>query len=110
MSKKLRVIITEGAKLDVRAIRDHIALDRPLAAAKWVREFQRHARMLASLPLAFERIPEADAIGAPYRHLLHGNYRIIYHVTPDAVRVVMVVSAARQLTPAILKPPAPMDE
>ena len=109
MSKKPRVIITANAKRDVRAIRDLIARDRPIAAAKWVREFQRHARILASAPLAFEVIPEADQIGAPYRHLLFGNYRIVYHVAPTEVAVVMVIHAARKLTRALL-PPRPTSE
>jgi toxin ParE1/3/4 len=104
VSKKLRVIITENAKLDVRSIRDYIARDRPLAARRWVQEFQRRARALASMP-GFEIIPEADEIGAPFRHVIFKNYRIIYHVSPTQVTVERVIHGARRLTRALLRPP-----
>ena len=105
MSRKPRVVITESAKLDVRSIRDSIGRNRPKAAAEWVREFQRRARLLATMPLGFEVIPEAEQIGAPFRHIVFGNYRIIYSVATNQVAVCRVIHAARRLTPQMLEPP-----
>jgi hypothetical protein len=50
----------------------------------------------------FEIIPEADQMGAPYRHLLFGNYRIIYQVAANEVDLLAVVHAGRKLTRALL--------
>jgi plasmid stabilization system protein ParE len=55
-----------------------------------------------STPLGFEIIPEADQMGAPYRHLLFGNYRIIYQVAANEVDVLAVVHAGRKLARALL--------
>lgn len=102
MSNKLRIIITAPAKADVRAIRDYIARDKPRAAAKWVKDCQRQIRSLVTLPLRFEVIPETDYVGAPFRHVVLGNYRIIYHVTADHVAILRVIRATRILTPRML--------
>jgi toxin ParE1/3/4 len=110
VSKKLRVVIAESAKLDVRFIRDYIAQDRARAAAEWVQDFQRRVRLLASMPLGFEVIPEAERVGAPYRHVIFGNYRIIYFVGKEQVLVCRVVHAARRLTRYMLDPPPTFEE
>jgi plasmid stabilization system protein ParE len=108
VSRKPRVVITESAKLDVRSVRDYIARDRAKAAAEWVREFQRRARLLASMPLGFEIIPEAEQIGAPFRHVVFGNYRIIYQVVGNQVILCRVIHAARLFTLRMMElPPAP---
>jgi toxin ParE1/3/4 len=92
------------------SIRDYIAQDRAIAAVKWVQEFQRRARMLASMPLGFEVIPEADQLGAPFRHVIFGNYRIIYSVGARQVSVCRVIHAARRLTKRLLAPPPTLEE
>jgi plasmid stabilization system protein ParE len=94
VSRKPRVVITESAKLDVRSVRDYIARDRAKAAAEWVREFQI--------------IPEAEQIGAPFRHVVFGNYRIIYQVVGNQVILCRVIHAARLFTLRMMElPPAP---
>jgi plasmid stabilization system protein ParE len=105
VSRKRRVVITGSAELDVQSIRDYIAKDRAKAAAKWVREFQRRARLLATMPLAFEIVPEVDQVGDSFRHIIFGNYRIIYYVGADQISVCRVIHAARVLTPFMLVPP-----
>jgi addiction module RelE/StbE family toxin len=108
--KKRQVVISEDAKRDVQGIRDYIARDRTGAAAKWLQEFQRQARSLATFPLRFEVIPEAEEVGASFRHVVFGSYRIIYHVTENQVAVLRVVHGARLLTRAMLNPdPPPAD-
>jgi plasmid stabilization system protein ParE len=100
-----RVEIGSSAKDDVQAIHDHIALDKRGAATKWVREFYRHVRSLRETPFGYEVIPEVDDLSIPFRHLLHGNYRIIYRVYEEQRRVlvVRVIHAARILRPCFFR-------
>ncbi len=97
MRKKYRLEITQAAKDDVAANHDFIARDKPKAAAKWVRTFDRHVRSLRYLPTRYEVIPEAEEIQFPYRHVIWGNYRIIYKIEDDLVTIVRVFHAARLL-------------
>jgi toxin ParE1/3/4 len=42
-------------------------------------------------------MPEAEDAGRPWRHLLFGNYRIIYRVDENRVTILRVVHAAQLL-------------
>jgi plasmid stabilization system protein ParE len=55
------------------------------------------------MPFGFEVIPEAQEIGANLRHLVFGNYRIIYQVAEDQVAVLRVIHGARLLFRAMLE-------
>jgi hypothetical protein len=48
------------------------------------------------MPFAFELIPEIPEIPLSLRHIIYGNYRIIYLVGDDRVSI---IHAARVLTP-----------
>lgn len=100
MRKRYRVVLAPAAERDVRNIEAYIARDRPSAAAKWLRGFDRKVNSLAMFPLRCEVIPEEFESEVEYRHLLFGNYRIVYSVDLDAGRVVVlrVVHAAQLLT------------
>jgi toxin ParE1/3/4 len=100
-----RVEIGDNAKHDVQSIHDYIARDKKRAAAKWVREFYRYARSLRQQPFRYEIIPEVGDIGMPFRHLLHGNYRIIYLVDEGQriVSVARVIHARRILRPSLFR-------
>ena len=104
MAKKYRVDIVSSGKRDVVHIYDTIRRDKPLAAAKWLRDFERQARSLARLPLRYEIIPEILDLGREYRHIIFGNYRILYRVEEDRVLVLRVIHAARLLERALLDP------
>lgn len=95
--KKYHVQITPGAGNNVRAIRDYIALDNVSAARNWVREFKRLARSLDFMPERYEIIPEAEKVGADYRHIIFGNYRLIFRIETKKVIVLRVIHAARIL-------------
>jgi toxin ParE1/3/4 len=60
------------------------------------------ARSLRSLPHRCEVIPEAEELGLEHRHLIYGNYRMIYRVEGKRVRVLRVIHAARRLTRQML--------
>ena len=105
MARRYRVDITAAAQRDVTQVRDRIALDRPRAAAKWAREFARHARSLKSQPLRYEVIPEADDLGVAVHHVIFGNYRLLYRVEEERVLILRVIHAARLLEPRFLEGP-----
>jgi toxin ParE1/3/4 len=100
-----RVEIGGSAKHDVQSIHDYIARDKKRAGAKGVREFYRYTRSLRQLPFRYEIIPEVGDIGIPFRHLLHGNYRIIYLVDEKQrkVSVVRVIHAGQILKPSFFR-------
>ena len=77
--------------------KNFIARDNPKAAAKWARTAYAEMRSLRYLPMRNEVVPEADDIAFPYRHIIFGNYRIIYKVEDYVVTVVRVFQASRLL-------------
>ncbi len=100
--KRWRVEFTAAANRDLHAIRDFISQDRPAAAARWLREVRRRIELLKTVPLGFEAIPEAPEVALPLRHLIYGNYRIVYLVDDERVSIIRIVHAARLLTPGLL--------
>lgn len=97
MRKRFRLDISDAAKRDVAATHDVIVKDKPVAAARWVRAFDKKARSLRYLPMRYEVIPESEEIGFAYRHIIWGNYRIIYRIDDGLVTIVRVVNAAQLL-------------
>lgn len=90
-----RVIWTRQAVEDVEAIKAYVA-----------RDSERYAVLLAErLVAAIERVglfPESGRVvpevgDAGLREVVHGNYRIVYRVLPEAVEVVTVYHGARLL-------------
>jgi plasmid stabilization system protein ParE len=108
--KRFHVEFTAGADRDLHSIHDLINQDRPHAAARWLRELQKRVNLLETMPLGFEIIPEAADLALPLRHVLYGNYRIIYLVTENRVSIVRIVHASRHLTPNLLELPSPTEE
>ncbi|HTQ37897.1 MAG TPA: type II toxin-antitoxin system RelE/ParE family toxin [Pirellulales bacterium] len=102
MPKKHRVEITVTAERDLYEIRDYIALDKPVAAQRWLLRIAKQIRSLKTMPLRHEVIPEAQEIGIEYRHMLLGPYRTIYRVEKERVIVVRVIHGARLLDPSFL--------
>ena len=81
----------------MQAHHDYIARDKKVAAAKWVRDFHRLAKSLRLLPERYEVLPEAADVDCQWRHLIFGNYRIIFLVEGNLVTILRVVHAAQLL-------------
>jgi plasmid stabilization system protein ParE len=107
--KKHRVDVTQTAQHDLASIRARISRDSRSAALTWLRDAERRVFSLGSLPLRFEVIPEAseEDFEFEYRHLIFGNYRIVYRVEETRVLVVRVIHAARLLSPEMLRDERP---
>jgi toxin ParE1/3/4 len=98
VARRFQVRITISAERDVLSIENYIARDKPQAAAKWARTILKRIASLRHLPFRYEVIPEELNLELEYRHIVFGNYRIIFRVDGSVVWVVRVFHAARILT------------
>jgi len=77
-----KVILTPQSMGDLEAIVTFIAKDNSERARTFGNELIDRALSLATLPERGRVVPE---IGEPViREIMHGSYRIIYEVVPDA--------------------------
>ena len=91
----MRLIYTEIAQRDIRAIGHHIRQHNPLRAASLVRGILACCRELQSFPDAFPLYPrEGNLI---MRRRVFGQYLIFYTVTQSTVTIVRVLHGARNL-------------
>lgn len=98
----MKVVWTDRAKRNLRAIHDYIAEDSPRYAMRMVDRITRKTQSLERFPLSGHAVPEYEGdpdVGVAVRQILEGNYRIIYRVKPDRVEVLTVIHGARQLPP-----------
>jgi toxin ParE1/3/4 len=99
----MKVVITDRAKEDLRAIARWISRDHPQRAVSFVGELANKARLLGRFPkrytVRFHRGPVA------IRARVHGDYLIFYHIVPDSVEVLRILHGARDYA-AILFPEA----
>ncbi len=96
-----RVIWAEPALLDLDAIADYIALDKPSAATKLVREVFSRVGRLRTFPQMGTIPPEIPDL--PYRQLHIPPCRVFYRVERDTVYVVHVIRAEQLLRRAVLE-------
>ena len=84
----------------LRQLHDHIALDQPLNAQRFVDRLTRHASEAAHRPEIGRVVPEFQRDDV--REVFEGAYRLIYRVTDDGIDVLTVRHGAR-LMPARLQ-------
>ena len=92
------VKVTEPAERDIGEASAFIALDSPSSAQKWSQELWHLIFSLREMPGRFPVIPEAEALGFPYRAALHFSHRVIFRIeeASKTVFVVRVYHGARQ--------------
>lgn len=95
------LIWTQRARADLRGIGDYIAQRDPAAAARFIGELMDRALVLKKLPRSGRKVPECakEAI----RELIHGNYRIVYRIDEDALRILTVFEGHMLLRPPLLE-------
>ena len=103
MPKRYRVEVTRSAERDAIRIYEYIERRSPQRALKWFAEIERQMGTLPQLPARCPVIPEADDIGAEYRHLIWGNYRTIFRIEGRIVHVVRVIHGAQLLETGALE-------
>lgn len=90
-----RVVVTPGAEEDLDDLFRYIALDNPAAAHKFVEGLRRRLKTLASMPKRCPRAPEDGLDGLEIRHLVYGQYRIVFGIDDRTVVILQVLHGAR---------------
>jgi toxin ParE1/3/4 len=89
------IIWAEPALLDLEAIADYIALDKPNAAEKFVQRVFAEVEKLQKFPRMGAVPPEVR--GLSYRQLVIPPCRIFYRIQKDVVYVVHVIRGEQLL-------------
>lgn len=97
MPKKYKIEITKTAEDDLDKIWNNIALDSINNAINFVNQIEKRIYSLELFPDRGPFIPEKEIIGGEYRHLIHGEYRVIYKVLHNDVFVMRIIHGSRLL-------------
>jgi len=96
-----RLIWTEPALLDLDEIAEYIALDDPLAAARYVQKVFDRVERLEAHPNSGKRPPELRR--TPYREVVVVPCRIFYRVDQKNVYILYVMRSERLLRTYLLE-------
>lgn len=97
MAARYRVRIARSSELDLEEIWGFIAADSQDEADKFVQRLEAQIDTLDRFPERCPLIPENELLGTRYRHLLLGNYRLIYRIAGKTVFVMRVIHGGRLL-------------
>lgn len=97
MPEECNVQITKTAEGDLDEIWDHIALDSINNAINFIDQIEEKIYSLEQFPDRGPFIPENEIIRGEYRHLIHGEYRVIYKVLHNDVFVMRIIHGSRLL-------------
>ena len=97
MPAKYRVEITQSAEGDVDEIWNHIGADSIENATRFVMQLEQKIRTLEGMPHRCPAIPENKLLGTLYRHLILGDYRVIFRIAASSVFVLRIVHGNRLL-------------
>ncbi len=91
----VKVIWTEFALEDLRAIHEYISQDSKVYADKFIEKLIDRVNQLENFSKSGRSVPEFNS--ETIRELIEGNYRIVYKINPDHIVVVRIHHSARQL-------------
>ncbi len=97
MPRTYKVLLTRHAQNDLAEMYDYIRADSPENGAAVVLTIEEKVISLATMPERAALIPENALLDTGYRHLVHGNYRIIFRIQGDSVMVLRIIHGARLL-------------
>jgi toxin ParE1/3/4 len=92
----MKVVLPPDAEAEIEAIYIYIAARAPAPAIDWYNGCIEAIRSLADFPERCPSAPESRTFGRDLRHLLYGNYRIIFTIHDGRVHVLHVRHGARQ--------------
>lgn len=92
----MKIIWTELAVNKLEEFADYIALDKPIAAQKWVEKIQKSANKLKDYHQLGREVPEVRR--QDIRELIEGNYRIIYRVESKRISILTIRHTKQLLT------------
>ncbi len=88
-----RIVWTEPAIVDLNSIHDYIARDAEVYADATVLELFEAVDRLLNFPHSGRVVLEVD--DEDTREIIVGNYRVIYDISGEAVRILSVLHGAR---------------
>ncbi len=97
MPTRYQVKITRIAESDLTEIWDHIAKDSPAEAEKFIARIEHQITTLEQYPERCASVPENEVLGTGYRHILYGDYRTIFRVSPKTVYILRIIHGSRLL-------------
>ena len=97
MPARYRVEITRTAERDVDEIWDYIGADSIENATRFVIQLEEKIGTLERMPQRCPSIPENKLLGTEYRHLILGDYRVIFRIKASTVFVMRIVQGSRLL-------------
>jgi toxin ParE1/3/4 len=106
--KRYRVLIHPDAEDELDRAYRHIAADAPERAARWRKQLLKKAHSLATFPERCPQAPEAAHLGQDVRHLIVGNYRIIFVIETSTVTVLHIRHGA--MLPVGTRSPEPDED
>jgi plasmid stabilization system protein ParE len=93
---RYRVVVTPTAEANLDEILRFIALDNPASGRKFFAALRARLGTLAEMPRRCPLAPEDGLDSLEIRHLIHGNYRIIFTIDPGQVTILQVRHGARR--------------
>jgi len=90
-----RVVVTPAAEANLDDIFGYIARDKPSAARKHIAILTLQLKGLAQFPKRCPFAPENGLGGMEIRHLIHGDYRIVFAIDGKTVLVLQIRHGAR---------------
>ena len=93
---KYRVLILPDAEAELEDAYRFILEDSPSRAKRWREALLQKAKSLKSFPERCAVAPESDVLGVEVRHLVIGNYRVLFVIRTEAVTVLHIRHAARR--------------
>ena len=94
----MKIVWTEPAGTDLEAIRTYIARDAETYANAVILDILEATDRLERFPESGRIVPELDDLHT--REIIVGNYRVIYDISGDVVRILTVLHGARQFPPS----------
>lgn len=91
-----RVIIQPNAAREIDDIVGYIAADSHANALRWFDGLMNRIRSLGRFPRRCPIAPENPYFREQIRHFVHGNYRIIFTIDVQTVRILHDRHAARR--------------
>ena len=92
----MKIIWSKTAQTDLEEIKAYISKDSVYSALYVVEGILRQVELLADMPKAGHRVPEAQQNGLREIHSM--SYRIIYSISSGCIYIVTIVHMARSVS------------
>lgn len=91
-----RINVTPPAVADTEAIYEYLAESSPQAADRRLVLLENAIDSLADFPKRHPQAPESRTHSTEIRHMLVGNYRILFSIRGDTVHILRLRHAAQK--------------